>query len=247
MELSTYIATSRLVAQSHAMDVIANNIANADTPGFKAGRMLFSDWLSRQTGARTPAGGQTLAYTQDRATWLDMRPGTLQQTGNPLDLALGGNGFFTVQTGNGLRLTRAGRFGLLPDGTVADSAGNPLLDTAGRPIQIDTTTDTGLAIASDGTISSRAGVVGRIAVVRPQDPMRLKAEGSQLFAANTPILAVSTPRIVQGALEESNIQPVKELTRMMNDSQQFQFVVQFVQAEDTRRQSAIDKIAQPAA
>jgi len=247
MELSTYIATSRLVAQSHAMDVIANNIANADTPGFKASRVLFSDWLSRQTGARTPAGGQTLAYTQDRATWLDMRPGTLQQTGNPLDLALGGNGFFTVQTGNGLRLTRAGRFGLLPDGTVADSAGNPLLDTAGRPIQIDTTTDTGLAIASDGTISSRAGVVGRIAVVRPQDPMRLKAEGSQLFAANTPILAVSTPRIVQGALEESNIQPVKELTRMMNDSQQFQFVVQFVQAEDTRRQSAIDKIAQPAA
>ena len=106
------------------MDVIAGNIANANTPGYKAERTQFSDWLSRQS---TPPE-RTIAFTQDRATWREQQSGTLTHTGNPLDLALTSNGYFTVSTPRGPRLTRDGRFGLLPSGTVADSAGDALLD-----------------------------------------------------------------------------------------------------------------------
>ena len=112
MDIASNVATSRLVAQQRAMDVIADNIANANTPGFKAQRMQFSDWLSPQKSA-APQGGGTIAYTQDRATWREQQVGTLSHTGNPLDLALGRDGYFTVQTPNGSRLTRDGRFGLL--------------------------------------------------------------------------------------------------------------------------------------
>ena len=117
MDIASNVATSRLVAQQRAMDVIADNIANANTPGFKAQRMQFSDWLSPQKSA-APQGGGTIAYTQDRATWREQQVGTLTHTGNPLDLALGRDGYFTVQTASGPRLTRDGRFGLLANGTL---------------------------------------------------------------------------------------------------------------------------------
>src|ERR1700733_5450452 len=135
MDIVGSIANSRLVAQQRALDVIADNIANANTPGFKAERLLFNDWLSRQNGTAAGQGGNTIAYTQDRATWRDQHPGTLTHTGNPFDLAITGNGYFTVNTPRGPRLTRDGRFGLMPDGTVADSSGDALLDTAVKPVQ----------------------------------------------------------------------------------------------------------------
>ncbi|MGH7044036.1 MAG: flagellar hook-basal body complex protein, partial [Acetobacteraceae bacterium] len=235
---------SRLIAQSHAIRVIANNIANADTPGFQAERVQFADWLSVQTDARTPPGGQVLAYTQDRATWRETAHGPLRRTANPLDLAITGPGYFTVQTQAGPRLTRDGKFALMANGTIADTAGNPLLDTAGKPIRI-ATTDTGLAVAADGTLSSRSRTIAQIGVVRPQDPMQMQAEGGTLLAADTPTTPVASPGIVQGALEGSNVQPITELTRMIAMSRQFQFVAQFVQAESTRQKSAIDKLLPP--
>ncbi len=241
MDNATYVATSRLVAQQRGMDVIAGNIANAGTPGFKAERMLFSDWLSRQHSAGTPRGGETIAFTQDRASYRDTQPGSLGHTGNPFDVAITGDGFFTVDTPQGPRLTRAGRFGLMPDGTVADGAGDALLDTNGRPVQI-AQADTHITIAGDGTISSENGTIGRIGVVRPADPMRLQAEGDRLLRADTPTVAVASPKLVQGAVEESNVQPVAEMTRMMTGLREFQFVSQFVQGEADRQQSAIDKI-----
>ncbi len=131
MQNASTIALSRLVAQQRAMDVTASNLANADTPGFKTGRTLFADWLSRQAGTTAVPGGRVLAYTQDRATYRDQAAGPLTHTANPLDLAITGPGFFTVQSKAGAMLTRAGRFELQSDGTVADADGNALLDTAG--------------------------------------------------------------------------------------------------------------------
>lgn len=98
MELTTNVALSRLVAQQRALDVTAGNLANANTPGFKAERVVFADWLSRQTGTDAPRGGRTVAFMQDRATYREQQAGPLQHTGNPLDLALGGDGYFTVDT-----------------------------------------------------------------------------------------------------------------------------------------------------
>src|SRR6185312_7646828 len=152
MELPTYVALSRLAAQQRAMDVTAANLANASTPGFKASRMLFTDWLSSQTGTNSPRGERSVAFTQDRATYREQAPGTLQQTGNPLDLAISGEGYFTVSTPQGPRLTRAGRFSPLADGTIGDSDGNSVLDSAGQKIRLSPT-DTRLTIAADGTVS----------------------------------------------------------------------------------------------
>ncbi len=241
MDITGSIATSRLIAQSHAMAVIANNLANADTPGFQAERTQFAAWLTPQPGAHPPPGGRTLAYTEDRATWRESTPGPLHHTGNPLDLAIAGQGYFTVMTKAGPRLTRDGRFGLMPSGTIADAAGNALLDSTGKPIRLGST-DTGISVASDGTLSADGHRIGQIGVVAPADPQRLKAEGGTLLAANTPTKAVKSPGIVQGAVEQSNVQPITELTRMIDTSRQFDFVAQFVQAESKRKSTTTDKL-----
>ena len=200
MDIASNVATSRLVAQQRAMDVMADNIANANTPGFKAQRMQFSDWLSPQKST-APQGGGTIAYTQDRATWREQQVGTLSHTGNPLDLALGRDGYFTVQTANGPRLTRDGRFGLQPNGTLADSSGHAVLDSIGKPIQF-APTDTQISIAGDGTVSTENGQLGKLGVVNASDPMKLVAEGSTLFRADVPTAPVTTPAIVQGSIED---------------------------------------------
>ncbi len=241
MDITGSIATSRLIAQSHAMAVIANNLANADTPGFQAQRTQFAAWLSSQPDAHPPPGGRTLAYTEDRATWRETAPGPLHHTGNPLDLAIAGGGYFTVQTKAGPRLTRDGRFGLMPDGTIADAAGNALLDISGKPIKL-APTDTGISVAGDGTLSAGGHQIGQIGVVAPADPLRLTAQGGTLLVANTPTKPVKTPGIVQGAVEQSNVQPITELTRMIDTSRQFDFVAQFVQAESKRKSTTIDKL-----
>ena len=241
MNIASLIAASRLVAQERAIAVTGVNLANANTPGFQASRVQFSDWLNPQPGARALPGERRIAYTQDRATWREPRRGAISQTGNPFDLALQNDGYFTVATAAGPRLTRDGRFGPLPDGTIGDSAGNTLLDTNGAPLRL-APTDTHVTIAGDGTVSSENGRIGKIGVVQPDDPMQLTAEGATLFRSGTPTSPVPLPGITQGAKEGSNVQPVLELTRMMNDLREFQFTTQLIQAEDDRIQAAIDKI-----
>ena len=244
MNNSTNIALSRLVSQSRNMDVIAGNLANMSTPGYRAQRVLFTDWLSAQNGTSIARGDRQLAFTQDRATWRERAEGTISQTGNPLDLALSGDGYFTVATPAGTRLTRAGRFTLQADGAIADSSGTGLLDVNGVPLKASPA-DTRLTVTADGEVSSQNGTIGKIAVVISNDPNKLTAEGSRLLRADGPTTPVATPKVVQGAVEDSNVQPVAELVRMMSSERDFQFATQFVQAEGDRQQSAIDKIAVP--
>lgn len=243
MENPTYIALSKLDAQQRTMDVIAGNIANANTVGYKTEHVLFSDFLVKQKDTHVAPGGEMLSFTQDRATYRDHSAGSLTQTGNPLDLALGSSGYFSVQTANGTRLTRSGRFGLLPDGTVADASGNALLDTGGSPIQLPAG-DSRIQVAADGTISDNTGRIAQVGVVDVDDVNQLVPEGSKLFRADVAPHSATQPKIVQGAVEESNVQPITELTQMMQTERSFQFVSQFVQSEADRQQSAIDKITQ---
>jgi len=241
MDNAASIVLSRMIAQQRAMDVSAVNVANADTLGFKDERVQFSDWLSRQTGTDTAPGLRTLAYTQDRATWRETQEGALQVTNNPLDVALNGPGYFTVQTAQGPRLTRAGRFSLLGNGTVADAEGNALLDPNGRPVQISAA-DTDITITGDGAVSSENGPIARIGVVNVASDADLKAEGGHLFSTTAATTPVANPKVVQGAVEGSNVQPVLELTRMMNELREFQFASQFIQADDDSSTNVIDKI-----
>ena len=102
--------------------------------------------------------------------------------------------------------------------------------------------DTALHVAGDGTLSSENGQLGKIGIVQPADPNRMQALGDRLLSAQTPTSAVAQPKVVSGALEQSNVQPVAETSRMMNDLREFQFISQFVEAEGQREQSAIDKL-----
>lgn len=244
MNIASLIATSRAAAQERVIEVTAMNLANMNTPGFQASRVKFADWLSDQPAGATPPGEKQIAYTQDRATWRDTTPGALTQTGNSFDIASRNGGYFTVGTAAGPRLTRDGRFGTLPDGRLADNAGNALLDVNGRAIQI-APADTQISIAADGAITSQNGPIGRIGVVQVQDPMRLQPEGGTLLKANTPTSQMASPAVVQGAIEGSNVPPVQEVTTMMNALRDFQFATQLIQAEDDRIQATIDKTLGP--
>ncbi|MBX5454267.1 MAG: flagellar hook-basal body complex protein [Acidobacteriia bacterium] len=244
MQNSVTVSLSRMIAMQHAVEVTATNIANANTPGYKAERMQFADWLTPQNGTAYPRGGRTIASTTLRATYRDIRDGTLKQTGNPLDFAISGPGYFTVNTPRGPRLTRAGHFNLAPDGTIVDDEGNPLLDVNGQQLQV-TTTDAHLSLTSNGILSSDGGVIGQIGVVAPQDLRQITPEGGKLYNTQNPTNPVAQPKIVQGALEESNVEPVAELTTLLTMQRQFDLAAQFTQQEYTRQMSAIDKILPP--
>jgi flagellar basal-body rod protein FlgF len=239
LENPLYLVLSRMVAQTNALDVIANNIANASTPGFKATNMQFESYVAPD-GSTIPGGG-TLAYAAANGTWRDTAGGAVSKTGSPLDLAITGDGYFTVKTPNGNRLTRDGAFGLLPDGTLATVSGAQVLDTSGQPITIPSNAGT-LTITSDGVINGAHGQLGQIGVVDIANAQNLQAAGSNQFIANQPTTAAVRPALVQGALEQSNVSPVLMITKMMESSQDFQFNTQFVQAEQTRQMSAISQI-----
>ncbi|QDH16844.1 flagellar basal-body rod protein FlgF [Swingsia samuiensis] len=246
MENSTYIALSRMDAQQRAMAVVADNMANASTIGYKKESVLFSDYLSRQSGSEQPRGTEIQSYTQDRSTYRDFGQGDFQQTGNPLDLALGGDGYFQIRTSNGTRLTRAGRFEQQADGTVVDEVGNSLLGKDGEPISIPVNAHQ-ITVASDGVITTETGQVGQIAVVKVRDNNSLKAEGSHLLVSDQPTDVIDRPNIAQGMVEASNVQMMSEVTTMMNIQRNFNFMAQFVNAEASRQQNAIDKIVQVSA
>ena len=242
MDNVSSIALSRLVAQQRANDVTATNLANAATPGFYAERVVFSDWLVRARGP-TASGNATIAFTQDRATYRDIRPGPLQHTANPLDIAIGGDGYFSVQTPNGVRLTRGGHFSTSANGEIIDGQGNALLTNSGGKLRL-APTDGEVTIAADGTVTSNNRPIGSIGVVKPDNDQALRAEGNLLSSVSTQTKPVANPKLIQGAIEGSNIQPTLELTRMMSDLREFQFTSELVQAEADQQRSAIDKLTQ---
>ncbi|NHO32919.1 flagellar basal-body rod protein FlgF [Acetobacter fallax] len=243
MDNTTYIALSRMDTQMRAMSVLANNLSNADTPGYKASHVLFSDYLVTQKGDHTAAGSSTEAYNQDRATWRDFTQGTLQQTGNPLDIAITGEGFFSVMTAQGVRLTRNGRFQRLADGRITDGAGNTLLDRTGQPVQLRPE-DRTINLASDGTLSTENGVAAEIGLVTVDNPYTLSGEGNQVFRATTPTRQMDTKELRQGMVEGSNVNAMTEMTQLVQLQRDFEVASNLVESESTRRQNAIDKITQ---
>ncbi len=244
MQIASLIAASRLIAEQDAMAMIADNLANANTPAYEAERMQFTDWLGPSHPTFRAAGVLgSIAFVEDRGTWRDRMSGAFRRTGNPFDLAVGNpDAWFTVRTPRGVRLTRAGDFSLSANGTVVDRNGDPLLDINGRPITLQTT-DTGISIAADGTLSSiESGVVAQIGLVRPTNPNAMTAEGGWLFNPGGATTKVTAPELEQGMIEDSNVQPILEITRMIDAERQFSFLADFIQAESDRRQNATTKI-----
>jgi len=235
-----YIMLSRLGAQMRSTQVLANNVANADTPGFRAERAVFAEFLQPSAGKAAP-GDRATAYSIDRATWRDTANGALSTTGNPFDLALAGDGFFAVETPRGERYTRAGRFQLAGDGKLTDADGNAVLDARGTPVVVGPN-DTRVEVRGDGSVRSENGPIGQLRVVRFADPQRLRAEGSRLYASDEPGAPAERPGVMQGAVEGSNVQPVAEITALTAQTREFQFAAQFVEREGERLQSAVERI-----
>lgn len=242
MDNPGYIILSRLTLQSRATQVLAHNIANADTPGYRALRPVFADFVARQDARGAPPGGRETHFVQDRATWREMQAGSMQTTGNPLDLALAGEGFFAVETPRGERFTRAGRFTIGDAGRIVDMEGNPLLNVEGEPIAV-APNDTRIEVQGDGTIRSENGILGRVRVVRFGNVQALRAEGDRLFdAVDEQPEPVDRPAIRQGVLEGSNVQPIIEMTRLTAELREFQFAAQFAEREGERLSTAVERI-----
>jgi len=241
MDSPGYIVLSRMVAQTRTTAVLAHNMANADTPGFQVERPIYASFEAKDALRRGSEAARSVDYSWDRATWRDTTAGPLQQTGNPLDLALPGDGLFVVETPRGERYTRAGHFALDATGRVVTQEGYPVLNTNSRPLTV-APGDSQLTVAADGTLSSQNGPIGRIRVVRFENPQRLQAEGDRLFAAADAPAEVARPGIVEGALEGSNVRPIMEITRMTDELREFQMTAQFADKEGERLQGAIDRI-----
>jgi flagellar basal-body rod protein FlgF len=242
MDSPSYVILSRLSAQLRATQVVAHNLANADTPGFRASRPVFAQHLANQGQVEGPRAGRQVAYAWDRATWRESEAGPIARTGNPLDVAISGEGFFAVETPRGERYTRAGRFALGADGRLMDHHGHAVLNANGQPIAF-APGDTRIEIQGDGTIRSENGVLGRLRVVRFENEQALRAEGDRLFdPAGQDPQDVPRPQVVQGAVEGSNVQSVVEMTRMMAELREFQMATQFLERETERQQSVIDRV-----
>jgi flagellar basal-body rod protein FlgF len=241
METPIYIALSRQMALRQQMDVVANNIANANTSGFKAEMLLMSE-------VEIPAGpGADVSYVQDFATARDFSPGALRPTGNDLDLAIQGDGFFAVQTPEGVRYTRLGRFQLDANGTLIDSQGHPVL-AGGGTVTLDPD-DGEVYVAEDGSISTdlaRNGqllqVIGKLDVVDFANRAALAAAPDNLFDAKGQQPIAATGKVAQGMLEDSNVQPIIEMTSLIEVTRNYQAMQRFLDNEHERQRRAINSI-----
>lgn len=243
MDATSYLALSHIDVLTRSLDVTANNLANASTDGFKATNMVFSDYISRQHGIHGADMEKELSYSQDKSTYRNNLQGEFHTTQNPLDLAINGQGYFSVRTPQGIRLTRDGKFQIAGDGTIVNLGGNPLLDTQNNPITLTREQIAQpLSIAVDGTISTDAGIINTINLVNVDDPNSLQSEGDHLFRPTTPLHNAPTREIRQGMLEASNVNAVKETTDLIRLQREYDLNFQLLQKDFTRRLNAIDKI-----
>jgi flagellar basal-body rod protein FlgF len=224
------ISLSRQIALERQMDIVANNLANISTTGFKAEDLLFTEYPMRvDDGQDFSPQSQLLSFTEDWASIHDMQAGAIEDTGNPLDVALQGPGFLTVQTPNGVRYTRDGSLTLDADGRLVDLDGDPILGEGGL-IQFGPE-ETDIAISRDGSISSSAGAKDRLAIAEFADPESLTRVGQNLFSGGTPIPATET-RVRQGAIEKSNVSGVAEITQMIRIQRNYETLMQLMARQD---------------
>lgn len=240
MENAQLISLSRQIALQRQMDVVANNMANITTTGFKSESLLFEDYMMPVARDNEFAGlDRDLHYTEDWSTVHDMTGGAIEQTGNPLDVAIDGNGFLTVQTPAGPRYTRSGALQIDSTGTLVDLNGNAVLGQGG-PISFDSS-DTDISITADGSIVTSNGSKGRLAIVEFADPQSLAREGSNYYSgpAGTPATAT---RIVQGSIERSNVSGVTEMANMIRVQRAYQTLASLMQRQDELRTNAVQRL-----
>ncbi len=244
MDNSLLIGLSRQTALRRELDVVANNIANLSTTGYKAQRVAFQEFIMPVARAdEFPHSDKRLSYVQDRGTWQDFTTGPMQVTDNPLDVAINGEGFFVVDTPEGERYTRNGNFLVNTDGVLTTAGGEPVLTTEGN-LQLGEN-EADVTIGSDGTITTNLGARGRLRLVAVANPQNLVAEGGNLFRSPTPVneLPAGQVRLEQGTLEKANVEPVVEISRMMELTRSYQTLSSLMQRSEQMRSTAIERLS----
>ena len=240
MENAQLINLSRQIALQRQMDVVANNMANINTTGFKGETVLFEEYIMPVASDEDFATlDQSLSYTQDWATIHDLSNGPIQHTGNTFDIALEGEGFLAIQTPQGERYTRNGELKLDSTGLLITSDGFPVL-SEGDLIRFSPE-ETGITFGLDGSIISSAGNKGRLRIVSFEDPQSLKLEGGNLYSGENPVQDLVT-RTVQGALERSNVSGITEMASMIRVNRAYQTLAQIMQREEELRSTAINTL-----
>lgn len=240
MENSLLIALSRQTVMQRHMEVIANNIANASTPGFKNEKLMFVEFLA------TTENGDTVSYVQDLAVVRDFSEGELMRTGNPLDVAIHGDGWFVIDRPEGTAYTRNGHFTLNEKGQITTTGGYPVLSTDGTPILLGVN-DGNIEISADGTISTPEGRKAQFDVVTfPEGTVPDKA-GETLFTTDaTPEKAIQA-KVVQGMIESSNVRPVIEVTNMIWALRSYQAATEVTVSADGLLRKAIEILTETTA
>ena len=233
MDNAGYTALTRQSGLMAEMRTIANNIANANTTGFRAEGVIFAEHI-KQTGSDS----LSMATASVRDTV--QTQGAMAQTGGPFDLAIEGDGFFLIDTPNGQRLTRAGSFTPNEVGDLVTMDGHPVLDAGGAPVFIPTGLGP-VGIAPDGTISAGGRPVGQIGLFLPEDPLSLTREDGVRFSTNG-VLPAEDSRMLQGYVEESNVDPVLQVARMIEVQRAYELGQSFMENEDKRIRGVIDTL-----
>jgi flagellar basal-body rod protein FlgF len=221
------------------MDVAANNLANVATSGFKADALVLEE--ADQTQAHAEEDPRQIRFVRDIGIIHQMDQGPIAMTGNPLDVALEGDGFIMVQGPNGPQFTRDGAFTLTGEGRLVTSDGRAVLSSGGAPIVLDPQGDTP-SIGRDGAIRVAGVEAGRIGVVSFAAPGALSKVGDNLWDAQGQAPGEFEGVVVQGALEGSNVRPVTELTRLIEISRAYQNAAKIVSGADDLRQRAIERL-----
>lgn len=244
MDNTSYIALSGQTALWRQLDVVANNIANMNTPGFREQSPVFTSYMASTT-SDTSTLRQQLAYVHDYGLETDTTSGPVDETGNPMDLAIQGNGFFAINTADGTRYTRAGRFMLDASGQLVTSNGDTVLDSNDRPIVV-APNEAKFMVGEDGTVSTENGVIGKIKVVSFDNQQFLKRTSGALFEpapGQQPITPTTAPKVLQGSLEGSNVNSVVEMTRMIDVQRSYTNAQNLLDAENDRVKQAIDVLS----
>ena len=249
MEGPTYVALSAQVALQKQLDVVANNIANINTVGYKGDRELFQSYVQPLA---VPGG--SVSFVQDRATYIDRKEGEVNLTGNPWDVAIKGDGFLGVSSGGDTLYTRDGHLQIGQDGTLLTSGGLPVVGPDKQPIQVPPGASSP-EIKADGSISiqinGKPQQIGQIGMFRPSDPLNMRKSGNSLFSAMpNGMLPIESgdpgASIVQGGVEGSTVQPVAEIANLTELSRAYDRLQTLLSDDNDREQKMIQTLGQPA-
>ena len=234
MDNAVYATLTRQSGLMREMQVVAHNIANLSTAGFRREGVVFSEHIKRLDT------GPSLSMADASGRQIDLSEGTLSQTGGTFDFAIRGEGFFLVETPQGQRLTRAGNFTPNAAGELVNPDGHRLLDAGAAPVFVPPDASQ-VTLGEDGTLSAGARPLAQIGLWQPSDPLALRHEAGTLFDGGT-LEPAEGATLLQGFVEESNVEPVNEITRMIEVQRAYEQGQAFLAREDERMRGVIQTL-----